>query len=189
MSNIKTYVNFIESKIQEAKNFSKEGKMGMVRSTMKDSVELLLDLIWKTERSGESKKNDYISSTSKSGITLKFQVDRHLYDKNNNMEKLGECKAYLDKSMLKRAYVDFAALNTLFPESKNIIVSLERSTSEEVEIALSKFMNIDIDILYLVEGKRSSSKPMYNKLFFKDLNVDKYNALCKYFLSLYEKNS
>lgn len=180
MSNIKTYVNFIESKIQEAKNFSKEGKMGMVRSTMKDSVELLLDLIWKTERSGESKKNDYISSTSKSGITLKFQVDRHLYDKNNNMEKLGECKAYLDRCFMERASSDFRRINeSLSSKPKTFILALENCVSDKAFQYYMDEENIN-DVFFLMDGKRNAKKPIWKDGFEKKVNEDSLQKFVDY---------
>ena len=73
MGNTQIYIDFFESKLKEANKWGKKGEMGMVRSTMKDSVELLLDLIWKTEKGGESKKNDFVTSKSKNGYTLSFR--------------------------------------------------------------------------------------------------------------------
>ena len=100
MSNLQTYIKYYEDNVQLAASFANKGEMGMVRSTMKEVVEGLLDLIWKTEIGGESKKNDFIESVSKSGYSLKFQVDRHLYNSDGTLAKLGECKAYLDRCFM-----------------------------------------------------------------------------------------
>lgn len=169
-SNLKNYTDFIESKILEAKQFSKEGKMGMVRSTMKDSVELLLDLIWKNERGGESKKNDFIPSTSKSGITLNFQVDRHLYNKEKKLEKIGECKAYLDRCFMERASSDFRRIVNGSPSKpKTFILALENCVSDK---SFKYYMDEDsIDrVFFLMDGKRNAKKPIWKDGFEKKIN-------------------
>jgi len=129
MDNIQSYIDFFESKLSEANEYGKKGKMGMVRSTMKDSVELLLDLVWTTERGGESKKNDFVESKSKNGYVLKFQVDRHLYD--TELKGLAECKSYLDRCFMERASSDFGRIkNGIHQKPKSFILALEDAVSE-----------------------------------------------------------
>lgn len=180
MSNLKMYVDFIESKIQEAKNYSKEGKMGMVRSTMKDSVELLLDLIWETERGGDSKKNDFIPSTSKSGITLNFQVDRHLYTQEGNLEKIGECKAYLDRCFMERASSDFRRiLDGSKSKPKTFILALEDCVAEKSFQYYMDEGNID-KVFFLMDGKRNAKKPIWKDGFEKQVNENSLQEFIDY---------
>lgn len=180
MNNLDIYVDFIESKIKEANSYSKESKMGMVRSTMKESVEGLLDLIWETERGGQSKKNDFIESTSKSGITLNFQVDRHLYNKDGKLEKIGECKAYLDRCFMERASSDFRRIidgSNLKP--KTFILSLENAISDK---AFNYYMdegNVG-RVFYLLDGKRSPTKPIWKDEFSKKVNKQSLQEFVEY---------
>ena len=180
MNNLKMYVDFIESKIQEAKNYSKEGEMGMVRSTMKESVEGLLDLIWETERGGESKKNDFIQSTSKSGITLNFQVDRHLYDVDGKLEKIGECKAYLDRCFMERASSDFRRIiegSTSKP--KTFILALENCVSDKAFQYYMDEENIH-NVFFLMDGKRNAKKPIWKDGFDKKVNIESLQKFVDY---------
>ena len=64
MNNINKYIDFYESKLKEAAFYANKKEMGFVRSTMKESVEGLLDLIWTTETNGVSKKNDFIRASA-----------------------------------------------------------------------------------------------------------------------------
>jgi len=169
--NINTYIDFYEEKLNEATHWAKKGKMGMVRSTMKDSVELLLDLIWKTEKGGESKKNDFVESISKNGYILKFQVDRHLY--NNGLKGLCECKAYLDRCFMERASSDFGRIkNGIKQKPKTFILALEDGVGEN---AFNYYMdedNID-NVFYLCDGKRNPKKPIWKPKFRKCINESK----------------
>ncbi len=168
-----TYVDFYESKIDEATHWGKKGKMGMVRSTMKDSVELLLDLIWETETGGESKKNDFVNSTSKNGYVLKFQVDRHLYTKKKSLKGLCECKAYLDRCFMERASSDFGRIkNGIIDKPLTSILSLEDAVGSNAFYYYIDEGNID-RVFFLLDGKRNPKKPIWKPKFRKSINVDK----------------
>jgi len=169
--NIQRYIDFYEQKLNEATQWGKKGKMGMVRSTMKDSVELLLDLIWETEKGGKSKKNDFVNSTSKNGYVLKFQVDRHLYTKK--LAGLCECKTYLDRDMMARASSDFGRIKTGIKEKpKTFVLALEDAVGSEAYDYYMDEGNID-KVFYLLDGKRSPKKPIWKQKFRKSINVDK----------------
>lgn len=179
--NIQSYIDFYESKVDEATNWGKKGKMGMVRSTMKDSVELLLDLIWKTEKGGLSKKNDFVKSVSESGYELKFQVDRHLYTKK--LVGLCECKAYLDRDMMARASSDFARITKSLKEKpKTFILGLEDAVGSDAYDYYMDEGNID-NVFYLLDGKRSPKKPIWKPKYRKSINVEKL----KEFVSFIQK--
>ena len=68
MRNTQIYIDFFESKLKEANLWGKKGEMGMVRSTMKDSVELLLDLIWKRKRVVNRRKMTLFHQNQKTDI-------------------------------------------------------------------------------------------------------------------------
>ena len=182
MGNIQIYVDLFESKIKEATQWGKKGKMGMVRSTMKDSVELLLDLIWETERGGQSKKNDFVSSKSKNGYILKFQVDRHLYD--NELKGLCECKAYLDRCFMERASSDFGRIKSgIKRKPKTFILSLEDAVGKN---AFNYYMdegNID-KVFYLCDGKRNPKKPIWKKEHYKPINRKRLEEFVKFIKSI-----
>ena len=173
MNNIEKYIAFYEEKVKLALHYANQSKMGMVRSTMKESVEGLLDLIWTTERGGESKKNDYIKSVSKSGYELKFQVDRHLYDTNGKMVKIGECKAYLDRDMMMRASSDFSRiLNSVDIKPTTFIIALEDAVGGPAYNYIMDEGNIT-KVFYLMDGKRKPSQPVWRKEFYKPINESK----------------
>ena len=178
MDNIQTYINFFESKLKEANKWGKKGEMGMVRSTMKDSVELLLDLIWTTERGGESKKNDYVKSKSKNGHILKFQVDRHLY--SNDLRGLGECKAYLDRCFMERASSDFGRIKRgIVQKPKTFILALEDAVGTTAYNYYMDEGNID-NVFYLCDGKRSPKKPIWRDEFYKPINRKNLEKFVKF---------
>lgn len=179
MDNFKTYIDFYNLKLNEARKYSESKDMGMVRSTMKDSVELLLDLIWKTERGGESKKNDFITSTSKSGYTLKFQVDRHLYS-DEKLLGLGECKAYLDRCFMERASSDFKRiLDGTESKPKTFILALEDCVSD---VAYNYYMDEGYigNVFYLCDGKRNATKPIWKNGYYKPINEEKLSKFVEF---------
>ena len=169
--NNKLYIDFFETKLKEANEWGKKGEMGMVRSTMKDSVELLFDLIWKTERGGESKKNDFIESVSKNGYTLQFQVDRHLY--TNGLLGLAECKSYLDRCFMERASSDFGRIkNGISIKPKTFILALEDAVGKTAYNYYMDEGNID-NVFYLCDGKRNPKRPIWKDEFKKSINESK----------------
>ena len=180
MKNLESYINFYESKVKLATEWGKAGEMGMVRATMKESVEGLLDLIWTTERGGESKKNDFIESISKGGYSLKFQVDRHLYDKDGSMEKIGECKAYLDRCFMERASSDFGRiLNGVDSKPTTFVIALEDAVGNTAYNYYMDEGNIH-KVFYLCDGKRNPKKPIWKEEFYKPINPKKLESFIKF---------
>jgi hypothetical protein len=180
MNNIQKYIAFYEEKVKLASYYAKRSEMGMVRSTMKESVEGLLDLIWTTERGGDSKKNDFIESVSTGGYSLKFQVDRHLYDKTGSMVKIGECKAYLDRCFMERASSDFGRiLNGVDSKPATFIIALEDAVGTTAYNYYMDEGNIH-KVFYLCDGKRSPKKPIWREQFYKPINETKLIEFVKF---------
>ncbi len=180
--NIQKYIDFYEQKVNEATQWGKKGKMGMVRSTMKDSVELLLDLIWNTEKGDGSKKNDFVNTISKSGYKLKFQVDRHLYTKK--LAGLCECKTYLDRDMMARASSDFGRIKTGIKEKpKTFVLALEDAVGSEAYDYYMDEGNID-NVFYLLDGKRNPKKPIWKTKFRKSINEENLNEFISFIKSI-----
>jgi hypothetical protein len=166
------YVKYYEDTLQLASSYAKKKKMGFVRSTMKDVVEGMLDLIWQNEIGGACKKNDYVASTSKSGAVLKFQVDRHLYV-DDKLVALGECKAYLDRCFMERASSDFSRIkNGVKEKPKTFILALEDAVGKTAFQYYMDEGHID-NVFYLCDGKRSPIKPIWRSEFYKPINEKK----------------
>ena len=179
MNNINKYIDFYESKLKEAAFYANKKEMGFVRSTMKESVEGLLDLIWTTETNGISKKNDFIDCHSKSGCKLKFQVDRHLY-LNNGLVSIGECKAYLDRCFMERASSDFGRIiRGLETRPVSFILALEDAVGKDAYTFYMDEGTID-RVFYLCDGKRSPLKPIWKQKFYKPINKNKLEDFIKF---------
>ena len=178
--NIKLYISFYEEKIKLAESYAKLRKMGMVRSSMKEVVEGLVDLIWKTETNGESKKNDLIKSLSRNGYTLEFQVDRHLYSDDGIMKTIVECKAYLDRDMMQRAAFDFNRIvSSVDIKPKTIILALQDAVGDDAYTYHMDGGDIH-KIFYLCDGKRDPKKPIWKTEFYKPINEDKLIEFINY---------
>jgi hypothetical protein len=183
---LQTYIDYYENKLALASSYAKKNKMGFVRSTMKDVVEGMLDLIWENEVGGKSKKNDYVTSTSKSGAQLKFQVDRHLYVKNN-LVALGECKAYLDRCFMERASSDFNRIkNGVDVKPSTFILALEDAVGSTAFRYYMDEEHID-NVFYLCDGKRSPTKPIWKAKYYKPLNEEKLEGFVKFIRGFYVK--
>lgn len=172
MINLQPYVDFYEESLKLAFHYANKNQMGFVRSTMKESVEGMLDLIWKTEIGGDSKKNDFVSARSRGGHVLKFQVDRHLYT-NDKLVSIGECKAYLDRCFMERASSDFGRIVRGVQEKpETFILALEDAVGTSAYNFYMDEGNID-QVFYLCDGKRSPTKPIWRPQFYKPINEDK----------------
>jgi hypothetical protein len=101
------------------------------------------------------------------------QVDLHLY-KNDVFLAVIECKAYLDSCYYERACHDFHLFRKFGYPVKHYVFALEDSICEETKLFLD-YQNDHIctEVFYLLDGKRSSSKPIYDRTFKKDINPKK----------------
>ena len=112
-----------------------------------------------------------------SDFTHKHQVDVHVYHKKEFVAVI-ECKAYLDKCYYTRACDDFFLFKKFGYNVKNYIFAFEDSISNESRQFIDFVKdNICTDIFYMVDGKRSSSKPIYLEENKKEIvleNVTKF---------------
>jgi hypothetical protein len=103
-------------------------------------------------------------------LIKQHQVDVHIY-LNGVFVAVIECKAYLDSCYYVRACDDFKRFKKFGYNVKNCIFALENSISEETKI-FTDFMNDNIcnEIFYMLDGKRSSSKPVYDTTHKKTIH-------------------
>ena len=117
----------------------------------KDKKELLLQL--------ETKK-----------IVKQHQVDVHIY-LDDVFISVVECKAYLDSCYYVRACDDFTLFKKFDYSVGNYILTMENSIDEDTkEFTDAVTNNVCDGIFCMLDGKRSSSKPIYNRKFFKNHN-------------------
>ena len=82
-----------------------------------------------------------------------------------------ECKAYLDSCYYVRACDDFKLFKKFDYNVKKYIFTLENAICEDTKLFID-FTNENIcdDIFYLLDGKRTSSKPVYDIKHKKQIN-------------------
>lgn len=167
---MKKYIDFYEKNLKLASSYAKKNQKGFVRSTMGSLVENMLDMIWADAIGGPSKKNDYVISKSKSGIKLKFQVDRHLYTPDNSLVALGECKAYMDRCFMERASSDFSRITrNLSHKPTTFILALEQAAGKDAFQYYMDEGHID-HVFFLCDGIRSPQRPIWDSQFYKPIN-------------------
>jgi len=141
-----------------------------VRSIINKTGELLnIDLIAKC--GNEDKKDLAINLPDGRKIIKQHQVDVHIY-LNGAFIAVIECKAYLDSCYYVRACDDFKLFEKFEYNVKNYVFTLENSIDEETKI-FTDFIteNICDDVFYILDGKRSSTKPIYDVKHKKTINV------------------
>jgi hypothetical protein len=106
-------------------------------------------------------------------ISKEHQVDVHVYV-NQRLTAVVECKAYLDKCYYVRACDDFILFKKFGYNVKNYIFTLENGIDAQSKIFTDYLTeNICDDVFCILDGKRSSSKPIYDENFRKDVNLIK----------------
>jgi hypothetical protein len=116
-------------------------------------------------------------------IKKDHQVDIHIY-KNDIFIAVIECKAYLDSCYYTRACDDFKLFRKFGYNIKKYIFTLEDSIKEETKIFTDyETDNVCDDIFYMLDGKRTSTKPIYDKKYKKNINKRKLI----YFIKTLEK--
>jgi hypothetical protein len=123
------------------------------------------------------KSDDSIRINSKNGY-IDVSVDVHL-SINNESILFSECKTYLDKCYLDRANSDLSHFKKLNKVNHRMVVSLENAVSDNAENFFLDEGNID-KIFYLLDGKRSSKKPIWKKKYYKPINNDVLIGLIEY---------
>ena len=153
-SDIETFVRTTINKVGETLNIDLHARCGN-----DDKKDLIIDL-------PDGKK-----------LTKQHQVDVHIY-KNGVFVAVIECKAYLDSCYYVRACDDFKMFKKFDYNVKNCIFTLENAIAEDTKI-FTDFINEYIcdEIFYILDGKRTSSKPVYDMKHKKTINV---NVLTKF---------
>jgi hypothetical protein len=134
---------------------------------------------------GNNDKKDLIV-TLPNGKTIKkeHQVDVHIY-LNNVFIAVIECKAYLDSCYYVRACDDFKMFKKFDYNVKNYIFTLENSIDEDTKIFTDHITeNCCDDVFYILDGKRSSSKPVYDIKYKKPINQNKLTKFIDFIFTL-----
>lgn len=140
-----------------------------VRTTINKIGELLnIDL--NARRGNDDKKDLVINLPDGKKITKPHQVDVHIY-LNGIFVAVIECKSYLDSCYYVRACDDFKLFKKFDYNVKNYIFTLENAIGEDTKL-FTDFINEYIcdNIFYLLDGKRTSSKPVYDIKHKKPIN-------------------
>jgi hypothetical protein len=130
----------------------------------------------KAIRGSDDKKELKIPETE---IKKDHQVDIHIY-KNDEFIAVIECKAYLDSCYYVRTCDDFKLFKKFGYNLKKYIFTLEDSMKDETKLFINyETDNICDDIFYMLDGKRCSSKPIYEKKYKKPINKEKLSYFIK----------
>jgi len=118
-------------------------------------------------------------------IKKDHRVDVHIYLDGRFIAVI-ECKAYLDSCYYVRACDDFKLFKKFGYNIKQYVFTLENSLAENTK----KFHDhvtdhVCDDVFYILDGKRSSTKPVYDAQYKKPINeknmsnfVDHVCGLC-----------
>jgi len=122
---------------------------------------------------GADDKKELILHHKDKTLKKDHQVDIHIY-KNDEFIAVIECKAYLDSCYYVRACDDFRLFRKFGYNIKQYIFSLENSIDLNTK-AFTDAINDYVcdDIFYMLDGKRSSNKPIYDKQHKKIINKEK----------------
>lgn len=183
--------NVLESWCLEHEGGSTGGQM---RNSRGNKVELFVQGViekFKTSyginvyaKIGETDKKDI----SIGSITKEHQVDIHIY-KDDKFIAVIECKSYLDKCYYGRACNDFKTFKDGGCDLKYFVFSLERSIKEDTKDFLNaQYQNVCDEIFYVLDGSRSSKKPIYDRRFKKPINKDKLKIFIKSMQKLFDLN-
>lgn len=151
------------------------GMGGKVRAARGNLVETIVGMLWK-DIHPDNTVNHAKHPVTRNGFTINKALDCNLY-KAGNLVGMVECKAYLDSCYLERAVSDAEELKHSGYNVPLAVVALEDSLdSVALQYWLSKG-SLD-KVFFLVDGKRSSSKPLYQREYFKPIQLPKlYNLI------------
>lgn len=118
----------------------------------------------------DDKKDLIINLPDGKKIIKQHQVDVHIY-LNGVFVAVIECKAYLDSCYYERACNDFKLFKKFDYNIKNYVFALENAICEDTKL-FTDFINEYIcdNIFYILDGKRTSSKPVYDIKHKKMIN-------------------
>jgi hypothetical protein len=112
------------------------------------------------------------------------QVDVHVY-LNRSLVAVVECKSYLDSCYYVRACEDFELFKKFGYPVKTVIFSLEDSMDEKTKQFTDFWKNNVCDeVFYMLDGKRSSSKPIYRRQYTKEPREEKMMRFVSFLVDL-----
>lgn len=121
-------------------------------------------------------------------IKKEHQVDVHIYNDSQFIAVI-ECKAYLDSCYYTRACDDFKLFKKFGYDVKKYIFTLEDSIKEDTKIFTDyETDNVCDRIFYMLDGKRSSTKPIYDSKFRKPININNLSGFIDFVCELAENN-
>jgi hypothetical protein len=182
-----------------AKNYSNNCSGGKMRGDRGEDIEKFVrksvDFIGRqlganlvAKRGNDDKKLCKITLDSGKEIgkeIRKFhQVDVHIY-LNDVFVCVIECKAYLDSCYYVRACDDFKLFQKFGYLVKHTIFTLENSIDEDTKIFTDHLTDyICNDVFYILDGKRSSAKPIYDEKYKKIINHDNFVRFIEFIYSI-----
>ena len=134
---------------------------------------------------GNSDKKDLIINRPDGKQQIKqHQVDVHVY-RNGIFVAVIECKSYLDSCYYVRACDDFKMFKRFDYKIKNYIFTLENAISDDTKIFID-YVSEDIcdNIFYMLDGKRTSSKPVYDIKHKKSINKTELTKFIDFIFAL-----
>lgn len=138
-------------------------------------------------KKGIDDKKELIIYIENKKIKKQHQVDIHIY-LNEIFIAVIECKSYLDSCYYVRACDDFRLFKKFEYYVKKYIFVLENSIKDETKIFTDHVNdNICDNVFYILDGKRSSSCPIYNPIFKKEINKINLNIFIDSIYMLCEK--
>jgi len=155
----------------------------LVKKTI-DKIAVELNINLTSKKGSDDIKLLTLPRPNGTNVTKKHQVDVHVY-LNANFIAVIECKSYLDSCYYVRACDDFNLFKRFGYDVKTLIFALEDSISEDTKM----FTDVSTDnacdrVFYILDGKRSSSKPIYDKRYLKTPNDDKIVEFIDYICDL-----
>lgn len=170
---------------------------GKIRQSMGDLGEELAKVAWlevaklyaDISKPIEPKKGEHDKKkcVDKNGNVYFTHVDKHCYIDDKFVLAI-ESKSYLDACYYARASSDFRLLKQYY-DTKLICVVL--SIEDAMKESSKKFIENEgwVDATFiLADGKRSSAKPIWDKIFYKKLNHEKVGNLVKFLDNLFCQN-
>jgi len=157
---------------------------GQQRQKRGKLVEDMIEKVW-TSLGGTSTNNKF--PTQRGDLEINMALDRNLY-KGDELVGMVECKAYLDLCYLERAEWNAREL-TEYGDIKvpKFILALQPAVaSASMEYVLAG--NHIEEVFFLVNKRRSSSKPLYKEEYYEDIDEELFNRFYSYFHSLYQNS-
>jgi hypothetical protein len=133
---------------------------------------------------GSSNKKELKIQLGDKEIKKDHQVDIHIY-LDGKFVAVIECKAYLDSCYYVRACDDFTLFKKFGYNVKKYLFTLENSIDEDTKMFTDHVTeNVCDHIFCLLDGKRTSAKPIYDSKFRKPINMEKLYEFIDYMYEL-----